>query len=610
MPDSLSNPETSLNSFFTSLYPNLSDENLPSTHSPLETFEHSPSTPISDPTVNTARDNFLTNWKASVEIESSYLTETSRPHHTSSVRKLILQLEEEKKKTHKATSNILNQYVYLIVKDKLETTVTPDTIRETTKRLKDYIVLLRGDVNSVNPLVQQLQIVHGKQREFNTELITVLTREALLQQAGLRKTHTELIKEKEKVDKKWKAAEEKLKEQREDINKLDQLKKDNATNLKLLDDSQNHVETLQQQLREAENYNTDGNQIVKDLENKIKLLEFENTTAKDNEFQLKKALDIKEKHISVVEANSLEANNTLESEKEELENNLTAGQKQIETLNSQITALKLENELGKQLITQITQTKNKNHSNYVTATLQIKKYEEEIIDLKDDKDQLENRISNLEERNKDLKEREKAYHDAEDQYERNFQEIAEKTFETTKFIDELQSFTGRDSLDKSLFTELDTEKADIIKNLQEIIDNLTAQNNSQATTIFKLQKRNTTLKKNRRVSISNMGAGAGASQNGDDDANKTTLTPPQDTTILDNVTKPIVKVLGELFSREDKKSIPTFKGKSTDKLITEWLKTAEHVARNNDWDDDQKIRFFSDRLKGEALEWHDNYAEE
>ena len=83
-----------------------------------------------------------------------------------------------------------------------------------------------------------------------------------------------------------------------------------------------------------------------------------------------------------------------------------------------------------------------------------------------------------------------------------------------------------------------------------------------------------------------------------------------DTTILDNVAKPIVKVLGELFSREDKKSIPTFKGKSTDKLITEWLKTAEHVARNNDWDEDQKIRFFSDRLKGEALEWHDNYIEE
>ncbi len=362
-------------------------------------------------------------------------------------------MEEEKKKTHKATNNILNQYLYLIVKDKLESTVNPDTIRETTKSLKEYIVLLRGDEKSVNPLVQQLQIVHRKQREFNTELITVLTREALLQQAGLQKSHTELIKEKEKVDKKWKAAEEKLIEQRDDVNKLDQLKKDNATNLKLLDDSQNHVETLQQQLREAENYNANGNQTVKDLEEKIKILESdENTTAKDNEFQLKKTLDIKEKHISVVEANSLEANNTLESEKEQLENNLTAGRKHIETLSNQITALKREKELGKQLITQITQTKEKNHNNYVTATLQIKKYEEEIIDLKDDKEHLENRISNLEERNKDLKDREKAYHEAEDQYERNFQEIAEKTFETTKFIDELQSFTGRDSVDKSLFS--------------------------------------------------------------------------------------------------------------------------------------------------------------
>jgi hypothetical protein len=40
--------------------------------------------------------------------------------------------------------------------------------------------------------------------------------------------------------------------------------------------------------------------------------------------------------------------------------------------------------------------------------------------------------------------------------------------------------------------------------------------------------------------------------------------------------------LGELFSREDKKSIPAFKGKRIDKLITEWLKPAKHVARNND----------------------------
>jgi hypothetical protein len=52
------------------------------------------------------------------------------------------------------------------------------------------------------------------------------------------------------------------------------------------------------------------------------------------------------------------------------------------------------------------------------------------------------------------------------------------------------------------------------------------------------------------------------------------------------------------------------KGKSTNKLITEWLKTGEHVAGNNDWDEEQKLQFFSDRLKGEALEWHDEYVEE
>ncbi|KAI9550769.1 hypothetical protein GHT06_004555 [Daphnia sinensis] len=84
---------------------------------------------------------------------------------------------------------------------------------------------------------------------------------------------------------------------------------------------------------------------------------------------------------------------------------------------------------------------------------------------------------------------------------------------------------------------------------------------------------------------------------------------PEEQAVM-NITQPIVRVLGELFSREDKKSIPPFKGKSTDKLITEWLKIAEHVARNNNWNDEQKIRFFSDRLKGEALEWHETYVEE
>ena len=453
-----------------------------------------------------------------------------------------------------------------------------------------------------------MHIVHGKQREFNTRLVAVLQKEALLQHAGLRKSNTELTKEKEKIEKKWKAAEERVKENRDELNRLDQVRKDNATNLKLLADSQTHVETLQKHIEDTAKHNTNCEELTNNLDAQKIRLEQELKVARESEEQLKKALDQNKKHASAIEINSIDANNTLEAEIKNLETRLTAFQKHTETLTSELTALKLDNQLAKQAITQNTQTKEKLHKNYVAATFQNKKYETEIKNLHDNQEALESKVFHLESRIRDLKEREKAYQDAEDQYERNFQDIDNQTFETTKFLDELQTFT-RDSNDQSLHTELDNEKTTTIRNLQEIIDNLTAQNNSQATTIFQLQKHNTILRKNRRVSISTMGVGSGASHSGDDDTSTSRLINVPDTTILDNVTKPIVKVLGELFSREDKKSIPTFKGKSTDKLISEWLKAAEHVARNNDWDDDQKIRFFSDRLKGEALEWHDNYVD-
>ena len=124
---------------------------------------------------------------------------------------------------------------------------------------------------------------------------------------------------------------------------------------------------------------------------------------------------------------------------------------------------------------------------------------------------------------------------------------------------------------------------------------MTVQNNDQGDLISDLQRRSSRALNTQKVSIPIMGMGAGLSHGaggaGSSSLNTSQNPTAQDTTILDNVTKPIVKVLGELFSREDKKSIPAFKGKSTDKLITEWLKAAEHVARNNDWDEDKKIVF-------------------
>jgi hypothetical protein len=194
----------------------------------------------------------------------------------------------------------------------------------------------------------------------------------------------------------------------------------------------------------------------------------------------------------------------------------------------------------------------------------------------------------------------------EELYEQNFQDIADKTYDTTRFLEELKN--------SSINQELDSRGTQTTLDLQQILK----QNNDQADLISVLQKKNSRLLGTRRVRLSVMGVGAGPghgkggnNNDDDDDTGNTTGNQgqPADTTILGNVTKPIVKVLGELFSREDKESIPAFKGKSTDKLITEWLKTAKHGARNNDWDEDQKLRFFSDRLKGEALEWHDKYVD-
>ena len=72
----------------------------------------------------------------------------------------------------------------------------------------------------------------------------------------------------------------------------------------------------------------------------------------------------------------------------------------------------------------------------------------------------------------------------------------------------------------------------------------------------------------------------------------------------------MVKGLGELFTREDKKNIRVFRGKQSDPPITSWLKDAV-TAYLNGWDDEQNVRYFSDRLKDEAAEWlRENFENE
>jgi len=70
-----------------------------------------------------------------------------------------------------------------------------------------------------------------------------------------------------------------------------------------------------------------------------------------------------------------------------------------------------------------------------------------------------------------------------------------------------------------------------------------------------------------------------------------------------DVTLQIVSTLKEIFSREERKLIPIFTG-DDDIDVEEWLKEAEKVAISNEWSDEQKLRFFPDRLINEAFEFH------
>jgi hypothetical protein len=228
--------ETALKTLYTNLYPSLSEEHLP-TPDPTS-LEETYIDFVNDPAVSEARHKFLTSWKASVELETSYQTEISKDSGTRFGESRVAQLQEEKQAAHKRTTNDLNLYVYVVVKDKLESgenpLITPESIQEATKTLKSYIKSLNGKEESVHSLIQLLHTVHGKQSEFTTELVAILQREVLLQNAKLNKANNDLTKEKGKLEKKLKASNEKLEDIRVNNEKVERLQKDYTLNIATL----------------------------------------------------------------------------------------------------------------------------------------------------------------------------------------------------------------------------------------------------------------------------------------------------------------------------------------------------------------------------------------
>ena len=606
-------PETALQTLYVSLYPKLTEEDLP-TSDPTPTEEVYIDL-IGNPAVSKARSEFLDSWKTSVDLETRYQAEAQTRHSS--------KLEEDKRTAHKITRNRLNLYVYAIIKDKLEPpkgpVITPEAIQEATKSLRQYITLNALDNSKLDNLIQLLHTVHGKQKEFTTELVAVLQREALLQHANLSQINSNLLKEKENLSKKLKTAEKKLEEKQKDNDEVEKIKQNYNTTLKLSADCDQHVAKLQIELKAAKEQ-AEQLQSAADSNSQVETLQQALKEKTELVAQLEASLDAKIKHIAKIEESSEEDNSTLERKVEESEKRLLELKQENHTLQSKNASLQKALEWGATQSNQVNDTKNQIQDSLNKVTRQNKAQAAEIVDLKDNQDELDQKIKDLNSKIKDLYNREKIYKETEEFYAINFKNIADKIAHTAEAVVDLKNLTSdkasfNQSLDQSLHQELNSKETSEV--LQKIINYLITQTNDQSELISDLQKRNNRALNTQKLSIPTMGMGAGLSHGaggtgnvGSSGLNTSQNLTAQDTTILDNVTKPIVKVLGEIFSREDKKSIPAFKGKSTDKLITEWLKAAEHVARNNNWDEDKKIRFFSDRLKGEALEWHDNYAEE
>jgi hypothetical protein len=474
--------ETALKTLYTNLYPSLSEEHLPSSDpTPLEETHIDF---LNDPAVNEARYKFLTSWKASVELETSYQAEISKDSNTRLGETRVAQLQEERQVAHKRTTNDLNLYVYVVVKDKLESSesplITPESIQEATKTLKSYIKSLNGKEESVHSPNQLLHTVHGKQREFTTELVAILQREALLQNAKLNKANNELIKEKGKLERKLKASNEKLEDITVNKEKVEQLRKDYTLNVATLSNCERHIGTLQSELNEAREL---AEQLQSAVDSNSQVETLKEALDKETQLttQLKTALDAKQNHIKKIDESSLEANNILEERNKKNEENILA-------LRSEKISLQKGLDFAKELNNNIIETRDKAENSLKTVTFQYREQSTqlqivttEVSDLKINKKNLEQEVNSLKTKIKDLEEREQLYLETEKIYEQNFRDIADKTYDTTQFLEELRN-SGDPN--RTLYQELNSKETQTTLDLQNIIK----QNNEQADLISVLQK--------------------------------------------------------------------------------------------------------------------------
>ncbi|KAK4028758.1 hypothetical protein OUZ56_021777 [Daphnia magna] len=339
-----------------------------------------------------------------------------------------------------------------------------------------------------------------------------------------------------------------------------------------------------------------------------------NKTLKPPQSQLQNLLKRKEENNAAVETEGQEIINKLEGEKTRLIQKLSSAENQIKQVSETAEQLQKEIKVLADRLVKASTEKINLKKNLLDFTSKNKNLEKDLQELQDRVRGQENQIIILENRVKEYKKLQVKFIETEDSNDSRLDE--DEPGEITKLVGDINELTlPTDSGDKSLHYELEIEQTN---DFEQTIENLKTQIEHLNKSIIYLEQENQQLKKKVDMCVTHDDedtsektfANTRKKNPKDDDIPATEQDDEDAKKVNRYFTQPIVKALGELFSREDKKAIPIFKGKSTDKLISEWLRGAEHVARNHEWDDNQKIRFFSDQLKGEAFEWHENYAEE
>jgi len=82
----------------------------------------------------------------------------------------------------------------------------------------------------------------------------------------------------------------------------------------------------------------------------------------------------------------------------------------------------------------------------------------------------------------------------------------------------------------------------------------------------------------------------------------------EDDNEIANLATSLTGSIQEILSHQHKQQIPFYTGYLNDQPIEDWYKDAERVARTAGWTDALKLKFFSDRLRGVAATYNDEFV--